>query len=128
MKSVRFLNIKHRLGELDSDIADMLRYDCAFISAKHPGVVAFPTFKTRSGDLGGAVTRDRWRSFGVALELPTATDMEIFELRDSLSKDDWYSFRHPRMKDSTQTDYGRLVKVLFEEFLKIDHPSEIVKS
>ena len=114
IKRIRFMKIEQDC--VGNDIRDMLRYDCAFISDAHPGIVAFPVFKTKHGDLGGPITVDRWRSFGVKFEPHDIDDAKAFELRDELSRDKWHTYRHVRDDASLLMNWSKLVKTDIDDF------------
>lgn len=94
---------------------DMLRYDLAFECIDDPGLLAFPTFKTKTGQLGGQVTRARWSSFGVR-ELESPSSRPLFYADLLLAPDRWLTFRHPRMPDG-RIAYDRLVAVPLSAFV-----------
>lgn len=118
LKKIRFLRItrKYYDGTSDKDVADMLRYDCAFMSEQHPDIVAFPVFKTKYGDLGGRITVDRWRSFGVKIDLHDVDGVEAFELREGLSRDKWFSYRHAKDDSGDATNFSILTKVSIDDY------------
>lgn len=73
-------------------LADMLRYDAAFINDAMPGIVAFPKFRKRGqGTWGGTPTTSRWRSFALQLKHVESD----FEAQIKWSQDaDWYTFKY----------------------------------
>ncbi len=110
---------------------DMLRRDIAFASDDDPGIIAFPTFKTRKGNLGGSITEGRWDSFGVRID--EITDPEtLAHLRISLvaNPQRWVTQRHPvsvvgrferggLIGEARRRDYGSFIPITLATFL--DH-------
>lgn len=88
---------------------DMLRYDHAFESALHPGVLVFVSYKVKgSGTYSGWPTVDRWRSFSVKLtERKDLTENIQHDLRQH--GDAWFTYVHP-------VSSYELVKKSFTEF------------
>src|SRR5262245_30583406 len=80
-------------------IEDMLRYDLDFINREDRNLLALPLFTTRHGDLGGRLTKNRWRSFGVYVEPADPTDAA--RIRDNMRRwpDEWITCRHPLDED-----------------------------
>lgn len=115
IRKVFYRAVSHYKDELP---ADMLRYDVAFASEVHPGVICFPTFRTKEGNFGGQVTAARWRSFGLTLE-PLKGD------EPGLIPEHWYTYRHPRAKLGGPVDYGKLEKVTLARYLQVKEPMEL---
>jgi len=97
---------------------DMLRYDTAFMSDNRPGIVMFPTFKTKNGNLGGKITTGRWNSFLIGL-LPVRDEIPIID-----PKDNWYTYRHPKTGGGP-LDYSGLEKVPMEKYLTAKDTNEL---
>jgi len=121
---VNFQKITARIGKLDMEsIRDMLRYDLAFVHPDWPGIVAFPVFRTKYGNLGGTVTKKRWQSFAVnvgAIGLSTGGHYELVEHMNRHA-DSWLTYQHPTVGHNP-TDYGRLEPFSFKRYLEIkDH-------
>lgn len=91
-------------------IVDMLRYDGAFINLEKPGVVAFPMFKTKEGNLYGICTLGRWKSFGV-LAIGDPKPNADYESDMHQNPDKWITFRHDNSSDHVQ--------FTFEDYLKV---------
>ena len=94
---------------------DMLRYDLAFISHKHPGIIAFPVFKTPRGVVGGVPTLARWRSFGITIARLVPT--EEYKHGWYETGEEWFTERHPRDEDGRMI-YSQLVPVTLKQFLE----------
>jgi hypothetical protein len=80
MKRIVFVKIRPRFGELSPNdrYRDVLRLDCAFQSKCDPSIIAFPTFSTPLGDLGGTITREQWQSHSIAIDmLPAYMHMDL---------------------------------------------------
>lgn len=106
----------------DDTPEDMLRYDLGFTNPAHPGIVAFPCFKTRAGNLGGKFTPGRWQSFARPItEILDPGRLE--ELRGELSRDPkaWTTYRHPVKPDGGR-DYANLTPRTLKEFLLAEAP------
>lgn len=96
--------------EVISHIKDMVRYDGAFINRDVPGIIAFPTWKTKEGDLYGKQTTGRWNSFGVkisplTMSLPTMLQQDPFLVPDA-----WITYRTDNASDHvefTLSEYAR---------------------
>lgn len=113
IQSAKSYMLMSRFGDrrslVDTDsLADMLRYDTAFVS-EGGQVVMFISFWR--GPKGKA-TLDRWKTFGVTLDLPMNHKGEDF----SSGQDHWYTYQHPVDADG-RTDYGKLEKVYLSKFL-----------
>jgi hypothetical protein len=90
--------------DMAASVADMLRYDMAFVHPKCPGMVF--TFKV-AGAWSGAVTAARWSSFGVRiLEAPGAEYPPI----DGPDADQYVTMAHPADREGRR-DYTRLEAV-----------------
>lgn len=99
----------------DEGLADMLRYDHAFQYEDDPTLIAFPVFKTEQGNLGGVVTRDRWRSHGfkeMAVAVPLGS---IALLQEEPLK--WTTMVHP-LKDDGRPDYAVLKAMTLSHMLE----------
>ncbi len=102
--------MESRVGDTLPNLQDMLRYDVAFQSVADPHLIAFPSFATKSGTLGGRVTQERWYSFGVKL---VGWDDNL--TLGSIHLKEWVTYRHPRDKNG-QEDYSKLVQVTLQAF------------
>jgi hypothetical protein len=106
----------------ETHIADMLRYDLAFINPKVPDLVAFPVFQVANGTLGGEPTVGRWSSFGYKHIGKRKNVLEAFAMLpvglaiEESDKNDWYTYRHPKLPDG-RTDYTALTRVTLLDFL-----------
>src|SRR5262245_46367168 len=76
-------------------VEDMLRYALAFVNSGGRNRLARTVFRTRHGDLGGRLTEDRWRSFGIGPQ--PADPEEAARIIESMhrSPHDWITYRHP---------------------------------
>lgn len=99
----------------DEGLADMLRYDHAFQYEDDPTLIAFPVFRTDAGNLGGVVTRDRWRSYGIKVMEPAVPLGGLALLLENKTR--WTTFLHPKKEDGT-TNFSVLKAVNLEEFLE----------
>lgn len=97
-------------GESSYGIDDMLRYDTAFVHDGAPGIVAFPMFRSKRGNLGGTPSHARWSSFGYRLTPLTKEPREMSQ--------DWYTTHHPRDPRTRALDYGKLEKVTLAQCLE----------
>jgi hypothetical protein len=117
LKRISFMRVENRFGPADAlpKLADMLRYDTAFQSTISPEYIAFPTFRTKYGNLGGNVTGARWHSFGVTLKFlePAAIETLVRAVCDK--PDAWMTYRHPRDEHGAY-DYTKLVPVSLEAY------------
>lgn len=96
---------ERRLNE--EDMADMLRYDRAFIKPDCFNYVAIPRFKAKGGGTyPNAATLRRWESFGLFLVPINALDVP------ETIAGDWITFRREGEFD--------LRKVTFADVLKAD--------
>lgn len=110
-KSVTYLqaiggNGKPLTFEYRDLIADMLRYDVAWVSERHPGIIAFITFAVRgSGIFKANPTVRRWESFGVSLRRIPKEECPVLDT----ARDVWVSYRHPKgnysFEQVTMTDF-----------------------
>jgi len=101
---------------------DMLRFDSAFVSVKHPGFVAFPVFSVpKFGDYGGKVTPERWHSFSVVLEARHLSDIEVGKNGLNLNNHGWHTYRHQSLfhdeGHKVPVDHGSLVRVELSAYL-----------
>ena len=104
-----------RYEEQITQMADMLRYDCAFACGDEfgeSGIVAFPTWSTkRDGTYHGNPTMARWSSFGLSLRRLSSGEKNDIAYRRHLLTDqgtNWVTFTH----------LGRiLTEVSFQEWL-----------
>jgi hypothetical protein len=118
---------KYRLEESEDSVdgyADMLRYDTAFVSDAHPGIVAFPVFATKYGNAGGRVTEGRWSSFGYRVTRLNA-DKEAEMKFSNFTPELWYTMMHPAPRKNHGRDYGRLVRVTLAEYFKAKEFDEL---
>jgi len=106
---------KARNGKWDIP-KDMLRYDTAFINPDDPTLVYFPQFVTKFGTSGGRVTKDRWKSFGISLQLVT-------DQCPPLSAD-LITFHHPPLNGGFR-DYSKLEPLKLARFLEVDHYNKL---
>ncbi len=111
LKHISFMRLVSRHGDL-GNLADMLRYDVAFQSKAEPGLVAFPVFQTKHGNLGGHITYGRWDSFGVLVKYLGGEE----DTPSVHPMSQWFTYCHPRDQNG-QVDYGRLVSVTLEAYV-----------
>ncbi len=96
---------------------DMLRYDCAFVSHTHPGVIAFPRLSGKHGQWGGKCTMTRWESFLVRLTPITEHNQTTMLHKDLLDNpDQWYTATHPKNYEGV-TDYNKLELCSFSNYI-----------
>ena len=108
IKKYSFARLTSRFPDA-TDVADMLRYDIAFQSVSDPTLVVFPIFHTGAGNLGGKITGDRWRSFGITVT-PITDDNIVEDLKFGMNPDDFVTFRH------VAPDFKTLVKFTLTQY------------
>ena len=129
LKKVSFYRVSSRFAHEDPAIfaenegmKDMLRYEMAFLNRNFPGVIAFPTFQSKSGGTyPGEVTYGRWNSMGFKIEpLNTKKDDQYFALYQNFlsSASEWVSFRRKGCP-------GPLTPVPLKVYLEVKDTHEI---
>ena len=102
-----------KLDVLEQDFQDNLRYDVAFVSTKDRGRVAFPTFQSRHGNLGGEPS-GRWsRMFNLRKDETIAPFQGASILYEA--QDEWVTYRHPMIGD--RPDYAKLAPMTLRQFI-----------
>lgn len=92
IKKVTYMTMTRPLEE--TDYADMLRYDCAFVNPAWPNVVAFPTWHARGFSTArGKPTTSRWNSFGIGLSREVAIPDDCWLPTFINDPDGWYTLR-----------------------------------
>jgi hypothetical protein len=111
LKRVEFLRVAHPAVDVER-LADMLRYDVAFMCDAYPGVVAFPTFQTRGAGLHKAkATLGRWASFGARL-VPLDGEAPTIDT----SRAEWVTYRHPKDPATGATNFSKFERVTIQQF------------
>jgi len=93
----------------DGLLADLLRYDVAFTQEADPALVAFPSFATPVGRMGGRCTVDRWAASAVILE--RAGGPALSDVLSYVGAGVWTTYRRPPGR-------GTLVPVTLRQVLQ----------
>lgn len=107
--------IERLTDPVHGQVADMLRYDGAFINPAYPEIVITVRAKFRGRGLHpGAVTHGRWDSFG--FRIGEHRDEALTDSVITRDADQWFTFRHARTTDGAM-DYTRLARITLREWM-----------
>lgn len=124
LKRISFMRMESRFGSDLPNVADMLRYDVAFQSKVSPEYIAFPTFGTKDGNLGGTVTVNRWHTYGAVLRFLENEVILVLSQASRTKPDSWVTYRHPRTVEGP-LDYKQLVPVTLEAYCQAKDPRDL---